>query len=39
VQGEKVHQASEHTTRSDLREADHQAEPVTAPGDCDEPPF
>ena len=31
--------AWEHTTRSDQRDADHQAEPVTTPGNRDEPPF
>ena len=31
--------AWEHTTRSDLRDADLQAESVTAPGNRDEPPF
>jgi len=31
--------AWEHTTRSDLRDADLQAESVTAPRNRDEPPF
>lgn len=31
--------ASEHTTRSDLRDAGLQAEPGTVPGNRDEPPF
>lgn len=31
--------AWEHTTRSVLPDAEHQAEPVTAPGNHDEPPF
>ena len=31
--------AWQHTTRSDLRDADLQAESVTTPGNHDEPPF
>ena len=31
--------AQEHTTRSDLRDAEHRAEPVIASGNHDEPPF
>ena len=33
------HRRWEHTTRSDLRDADFQAESVTAHGNRDEPPF
>ena len=31
--------AHEHTTLSDLRDADNQAEPVAVSGNRDEPPF
>jgi hypothetical protein len=31
--------AQDHATRSDLRDADLRAEPVTVSGDYDEPPF